>query len=681
MSRPGRLLPALLLLITLPAVAGAATAGAVAAADSTRATAPPDTVVTPPLPPAAGLAALMADSLGEAPPPPLITSWTRQPKATLRSGAQKVTYGLDFASNLTLRDRSGFSFHATESYDDYRVQLKTIERRSGSFSYNRPSENGWVVGLNLDEQWSLDKTTNSLGLTNENRRDNRTARASLRRRDMAWAGLQHDLVVNGSIIDQKGQQLGKRNDHAERQLDALWQGVANPLSGVTLATGLYGMTNSGDRALGTATSPSSTSGDTLRAGLYYDRGPVKGSVDVRGSSFEKRYLDYRRNNNGIVDTLDTSEKIVQELESNDAVTIAWKNTLQLRRFSLKTEVSRDESENRFRASGVGTRKRHQEQVNATIGWRVTRLDSVEITYKYLYKWDDQIYKGATAPRGKQISRNREAGLSWTHDLFANTRLLCRMRESLQQEIAEKEFNQNDRDRLEQSLRLESTTQWGGGNVKLVFEYRRLEDISIRRERSSNNNIKDSYEISPSFLWPVTSWLTVNQLYSLWIQYTDYVFSDLPSVSRTDNYNKRGNVTTKVTLKPNRRLNLSVRHDYNAKFNADKSGENGAGHAFYDRQLEQRVSKIGFDLSYKVTDWLTLEGTTYQSRDLKDTYGARVNETERFSGQLGVGGKVERNFGTGRKLQAGIHKFFNHGPNVQQATREYWDADIQLTWGF
>ncbi len=648
----------------------------VAAADSTTASVAADTTG------AGGLAGLL-NVVTDQPQPalPLVTAWTRLAKGSLKAGAQKVTYGAELSSRITLRDQSGIDLKGTESYDDYRVQKKSVERRSGSLTYRAGGQEALQAQLALTDDWSLDKTINSLGATNANRRENRTATASLRRSQLLWAGIEHDLLLSGSVIDQKGIQLGQRNDHSERELAGAWRAVFSPDDGLKVAAGIYGMTNSGDRVLANQTSPSSTSGDTLRAGLFYDRGPVSGSFSVRSSSFDKRYLDYRRNNNGIIDTINTTEKIVQELERNDAVTLEWMNKLRLGRLTLETKLGRDVGENVFRASGVGTRKRHQDAARIALGLRVTRLDSVQAGFDYLWKWDDQIYRGATAPRGRQISRNRAVTFSWYHDLFPGTRLACLMKESLQQEIAEHQFNQNDRDRLERSLRVESATAWGQGNVKLVFEYRQLQDIAIRRERSSNNNIKDSYEISPSFLWPIAPWLTLNQLYSLWIQYTDYVYSDLPSVSRTDNYNKRGNVTTKVTIKPNKRLSLSVRHDYSAKFNADKSDVDATGHAFYDRQLEQRVSKINFDLSYKVTDWLTLDGTTYQSRDLKDTYGARVNTTERFSGQVGVGGSIRKTFGSNRKLEAGLRKFFSHGPNVQEAMREYWDADIQLTWGF
>ena len=45
---------------------------------------------------------------------------------------------------------------------------------------------------------------------------------------------------------------------------------------------------------------------------------------MASSNFDKRYLDYRRNANGIVDTIGVDEKIVQELETDDAVCKAFR---------------------------------------------------------------------------------------------------------------------------------------------------------------------------------------------------------------------------------------------------------------------------------------------------------------------------------------------------------------------
>jgi hypothetical protein len=328
------------------------------------------------------------------------------------------------------------------------------------------------------------------------------------------------------------------------------------------------------------------------------------------------------------------------------------------------------------------RERHQDTVDLRMGFRPTRLDTVSVTFGYQYKWDDQTYKGATASRGRQVSKRNDFACDLIHALFANTDLRFNFRSGLSQEIAEGEFNANDRDRLETSLTMKMDTAWPSGvKVNLSFDVRRIEDISIRSERSSNNSVKDTYEISPSYLWPLADWLDLNQSFRVWIQYTDYVYSEFENVNKQDDYNKRGNLNTKVTLKPSPRLTLIIRHDLNIKTLANWVDTDASGNDFYTRQSDQTVSNIDLALSYRVNDWFSLEGTTFRKKDSKETFGATTNLTDRYSGEVAVGGEIDKNFGSGKTLKIGARRFFAHGPSVQEINRAYWDADIQVSWRF
>ncbi len=611
-----------------------------------------------------------------------IRSWTRVPKASFKAGMQKVGYTSDLSNTLSLCDNSNFSQTLKITLDDYRAQEKTMEKRSATLNYSTSSQRDLIGSLNLSDNWSKTEVTNSAGNTSVNKRDTRRAFASLKRDDLELAGVAHDMVVNGSFNQQLAEQLNQRNDISEAALDGALRSDCQARDWLSMHTGVYGRTNSGERSLGQETNPSSSSSDSLRAGVFYNRRVASGGVTISRSSFNKRYLDYRRNANGIIDTIGAAEKIIQELERDDAVTMSWDNDLRVWGVSLSSKLSRDFSENSFRASGVGMRERHQDALDLKLGFRVTRLDSVNFSYDYLSKWDDQTYKGATASRGRQISQRRDLAMNLTHALFAHTKLRFNFKTGLSQEIAEKEFNKNDRDRVDTSLTSKLDTMWDNGiKVNLSFDVRRTEDISIRRERSSNNSIKDTYEISPSYLWPLADWLDLNQSFRVWIQYTDYVFSHLENVNKQDDYNKRGNLNTKVTLKPNPRLTLTIRHDLNVKSNAKQSRIDATGNAFYNRESDQAVSKIDFAMSYRVSDWLSLRGTTFRKKDSKETFGNTTTMTDRYSGEVAVGGEIDKNFGTSKSLKIGVRKFFAHGPNVQDINRAYWDADIQLSWRF
>ncbi|MBU1073113.1 hypothetical protein KKG45_07690, partial [bacterium] len=292
-----------------------------------------------------------------------IRSWTRVPKASFMAGAQKVGYKSDLTNNMTLQDNSTIGQTLKISLDDYRAQEKIVEKRSATFNCSTASLHGLVGSLSLSDNWSKDEVTNSAGNTSVNKRDARQATASLRREDLELAGVAHDMVVNGSFNQQLAEQLNQRNDVSEGSLDGALRSDYRACDWLSMHTGLYAASQSGERSLGMETKPSSSGGDSLRAGVFYDRGPAVGGVTISRTSFNKRYLDYRRNANGIIDTIGAAEKIVQELERDDAVTMSWNNDLKAWGISLSSRLSRDFSENSFRASGVGMRERHQDTVN------------------------------------------------------------------------------------------------------------------------------------------------------------------------------------------------------------------------------------------------------------------------------------------------------------------------------
>ncbi len=615
--------------------------------------------------------------------PPFLMRWQRTAKGTVRAQMQKVDWEAGLTNNFALRDMSTVGLTLDKAHEDYRSQEKVVDRRNGSLAYATDSQRSLMGTLSLAQNWSRDEVTNTTGLTNANERDVRTANATVQRQDLGLFGALHNVHVRGTFTEQQAEQLGMRNDISEGQLDGALRSRIAAGDWLVLQTGLYGASQSGERSLGLQTNPSSTSGDTLRVGAHYDRGAWRGGFTVASSNFDKRYLDYRRNANGIVDTIGVDEKIVQELESDDAVTLTWDNALRVWGVSFGAKLARDMSQNGFRASGIGTRERHQDRANFDLGFRPTRLDSVQFQYSYLWKWDDQRFKGATSSRGRQISESRDFKFNWVHDLFRHTDLRLAFATGLSQEIAERMFNQNDRDRLETSLNIKVDTTFDNNfKVNLAFDARHIEDISIRRERSANNSVKDTYEVAPGYSWPVAPWLELAQSFRVWIQYSDYVYSDYEGIDKQDDYNKRGNLNTRVSFKVSSRLRVTLRHDYNAKSNAKKSASDALGRSFYSREQIQDVSKVDVSLTYKPTPWLTLDGTTYQSRDYKETYGARDTESERFSGQVSVGGQIDlSNKDDSLTLKAGVHRFFAHGPSVQAYNSEYWDADIQVSWRF
>lgn len=615
---------------------------------------------------------------------PFVMSWIRSPSAHLSAGVRTVRWEAGLGSDMVLRSLSVLNARAGWSWEDYRQQDKTVEARDGSLSFKDLSGPRFRKELTLVRSWSEDRTVNTAGNANINRRDFRQAIATVDSLVAHTGAVRHTFRAAGRFDDQKQSSLGIANDYREGHASAGLRSGFRPARGVVVVASAYGERSGGNRTLGSETSSSSANGDTLGAFVGYARRVLTGSVTARMANFDRRYLDYRRNANGSVDTLGAVEKIVQELEQNDAVALEWRNSLTWGGFSLDATLGRDLKKDSFSASGAGKREDHQDRVRFDAGW-VAATDTLNLVYNYVWRWDDQTYRNATAPRGRQIAKNREVNSEWSHRLFRRSSLRLRGQLVLNQQIAERQFNDNDRDRLENNWSASLTTAWDPNfRTTGTFAYRHVEDIAIRRNRSANNNFKDIYEVRAGYYWPLETWLQLRQDYRLEIQFTDYAYDELESITLRDDYNKRGNLSTKVTLKPSPRLTFNLGQEHSARFNAGESAENAAGDAVYSRDLEQRISTVSLGLSYQVQPGFTLEGATERTKDVKTTFGARATRTLRLGRQVWVGGTYNRTIGKpeeGRTLTARLKKYYASGPNVQAANGDYWDADIALGWKF
>jgi len=619
---------------------------------------------------------------------PFLVSWDRLPKAGISAKVRKVRYYGELGSNLKLLKGATITKMFKYATETYRKQDKTTETRDGTLSFRDGSLLPFSTDLNLDLSWNWleDHTVNSAGTANLNKNDNRQASLTLNRQDIQTAFLKHDLRAMGQLKKQQGESQRKRIDSSEGSFSGGLRSSLQPVTGVSVATSVYGKFSEGERVLGETTSPSSTNADSLGAGLFYKRGLVTGFFEVKRSSFEKRFLDYNRDANGLVDTSDAGiDKIVQELERMDAISLVWENRFRLGPVTLSCDLARDMDEHTYRASGLGRQEKYQDQTEVDLAYNYGQRDSVSVAFGYLFKWDDQTYKGATAARGRQMNQRRDVTLTWGHRLFRHTTFLAKFNNGLSQDMAEDQFNDNDRDRLETFASAKLTADWPTRfKASMLFSYRHVEDLSIRQSRSANNNFKDTYEISPGYAWPVGSIIQLQQSYTISIQYTDYIYSDLDVVNRQDDYNKRGNLNTQVSLNPSPDLRLTVSHDYNEKFNASRLATDVTGHDYYHRDQEQRISRIDFAVNYRVSPWFTVQGASFQTKDVRDTFGTTTTTLDRRSGEIWVGCSIDKKWGPTNDalhLQANVRRYNAFGPNIQETNARYWDADVSLSWKF
>ncbi|MCB1184993.1 hypothetical protein KDM41_16315 [bacterium] len=613
----------------------------------------------------------------------LFTKFTVTPKAGVKANVRQNTFYGEVMTNVGLMRGGNFVNNLKWNYEEYRKQDKNVERRNVNFNYGFGQQLPLVVRIDGDWSWSHDKTVNTAGFSNLFAQDNKSLRLAASKTKHRLGGLIHSFRVGTSFDDRVSENQNTPNNAREGSLDGGLQTGWEIADGVVLAGRVYGRTVSGQKTLGFEEGPSSTQGDTLGVGVYFDRRFTKGSVAVTRANFERRFLDFRKNSQGLIDTVGIAEdlKVVQELETKDATSLEFENQLRVVGIDFRTLASRTTDDLDYAANGQGLKQRHLDNFEVGAGSKVG-VDSLAVIYTYGWTWDDQRIQGATANRGRQYNKAREFEFVWVRPLFAGTELKLRTYEGLFQDIAEAEHNQNDKDRYQNDFSVELGRRWPDRfTTNLLYSFRSSEDRSIRETRSSNNNIKTSYEIAPDYTWYVSDWLTFGQVYKVYIQYTDYVYSELESVNRDDNYNKRGNLSTKVTLNPTSRLQVEIRHDYNKKFNATATGTSTTGGTFYRRDLNQTISKLDLGLSYRVVPGVILEAATYRTRDDQVRFTTNsTNETTDYSGEIWVGTRVDRQVGD-MQISAIIKKYNAFGPAVTESSADYWEADAYVKWEF
>jgi hypothetical protein len=87
------------------------------------------------------------------------------------------------------------------------------------------------------------------------------------------------------------------------------------------------------------------------------------------------------------------------------------------------------------------------------------------------------------------------------------------------------------------------------------------------------------------------------------------------------------------------------------------------------------------VTWSSSESLELEAATYRTRDLIERYGATINATERYSGEMWVGAVLNRSFAPDLTVKGRVKRNLAYGPNVTDTSDDYWDADVLVSWRF
>lgn len=607
---------------------------------------------------------------------PLFQSLGNKPKAGVRADVSKYEYYGELDTVLKMRAGSQATNSFSWSRQTYRRFAKTIEKRSNHLVYGAGRQLPFTLTADGLYDWSADLTDN-----NAIRREALGGTMTLRRNEIWTGALVHRIRGTAGVQDENSENRDIGASINEGRATAHLQTGWLIRDGVTLAGRLYGSGASGTRGLRDEESASSAYGDTLGVGAYYDQTWLVGRAVVTRSAFDSRYLDWLRGQTGAVDTLGVSidEQIQDEKEIREKMALLWENQLQLGRLGLLCDVAREIDETSYAKSAQGRRKNHDESLDLQATLAAGARDSFVVGYGYSMKWDDQFYHDGSR-RGRQSTKRFAADFKWYHTLFRATHLLLGMGQDLSQQIPDevRTAGQN-RDQLVTDLNLQLRRSWTDFRTTLIVGWNQRQDVAINSNQSIQNNIQDSYEVAPRYTWTLNEWLRLSQQYKLWIQYTDW---EHPDDRRTDNYNKRGNLNTSLTFEPTERLEVTIEHDYNRRFNATESGRNAEDNPIYVKNQIQTVSNIDLGLKFEAAKGVVFEAATYRKKDIKE-FPQNESLNENFSGELWIGARVNKRWGRTNPLElsAMVKKYNAFGPSVQATSRDYWVADTWLKWSF
>ena len=133
-----------------------------------------------------------------------------------------------------------------------------------------------------------------------------------------------------------------------------------------------------------------------------------------------------------------------------------------------------------------------------------------------------------------------------------------------------------------------------------------------------------------------------------------------------------------------KVELAIKHDYNQKYNGNRSGTDGAGNDYYARVQDQTLSRIELSMAWQAVDWLSLQSATYRTKDAVTRFSTNVTETINYSGEMWLGAVIHEAWGSKENplsLDGRVKRYLAYGPNVTNTSDDYWEADVGLKWAF
>ncbi len=581
----------------------------------------------------------------------------------LSNGAQLFGGGTS-ASSFTIADRR------------YRQQERDAYRRDFTTAYDRPLGDLLKMNLNFSNKYDEDITV--FGVDNVTARESEDYRGALAFRGGGelTKGFGHAFSLSGDVFDHDGvnrETTEKRTD-ASGGVTSLWTFDRGDLS----VEGRFGYKRaSGNNELRGLEANSNSRQDTLATKVEYEGHRFNFSTDVQRAVYIEDRLDFRRNTNGVIDTVGAERPVSNEQERRrgDRINGALSYRV-LPVLNVRGVGSYDLTETRWTLNEQGLLRRGNDEIDLGLDFRYAEAGSLTVSYTVGNRWDDRRFQGNTSFRGRETRRTEEAKFEMSQRLFSQSDLTLSFGQRLQQNLFEEEGNNRDRDELIDradarivSRAIPNLQLNASGSISVT----RL--VNLASESTSNNKEDRLFSVIGGYRWFATDKITLEQNYRMQIIFIDFHTSD----SR-DRFNKQGQVVSKLGYQLPRNAKLNAEYALDFRSNGTRQADVTPGQISFRTDLRRFTHRVRADINIPISIFdLAVDSEREFLRD-KNTAGVTTRSED--SGDIRMKLSGTKKLFTGKlDVSVNVTRVLAYGPRVRAESERYWIANSTITMKF
>lgn len=236
-------------------------------------------------------------------------------------------------------------------------------------------------------------------------------------------------------------------------------------------------------------------------------------------------------------------------------------------------------------------------------------------------------------------------------------------------------NPRDRDQFDQLINIRIRSRpFPKITAQIYGAVHKTEFVSIHRSQSQNNRSQLSLNFRPEFTYEISKMVSLNQIYGLNIEFTDFVFNE------NDNELDR-NITFSNTITARLFPTLELELFYGLLLHDRGSylRDTPTSQRFLDVEQEERRDQMEIRFRYNVNDYLVVVGSNEYSRKQDTFVGGRTNVFIDGGLELGIEGNYK--LGPNRDLKLVLRKVTRFGQFNSPEQENFWVMDSSINFTF